>query len=653
MQNKVLLLSLILLLVYFNSFTQITRSRFISAYLYNFAKNTTWPNEKIDDSFTLVCVTTNKELVNELDRMTKSLTLNSKKINLKITPKVDSLLLSAQMVFVAGDKPRSYLDAYDMVENNPILLVSENLTDQRIVMLNLYSVNNNILFEMNKVNILNQGLIVSDEILISRGKEIDVIKMYLESQQSLRSMEKQISNFEQKLAIFNNQIAKSKLSLNQQNETIRQQRKTIELQQEKYNDLTYEMDSLFSQITFQREIMETEKAKLNLLRDSLSNNQRILNKQLLEIDNGKKTLLEQESEINLMNKDIVDKNFLLSERDKTITRQKRTMYVFGTLITLIISLTLILAKAFRKNRQKNILLSQQKAELNSKNNELSETINQLKITQDQLINSEKMASLGILTAGIAHEINNPINFVYTGAANLKQEFDDIDKVIKELNIEVTSSEEAYKKLQDIKKVMEEIDFNEAYSLIPQIVEDIKVGAQRTAEIVDGLKNFSRMDESSFSNIDLHKVLNGALVLLKNQLKIKDSSVIKNYEAELPLIEGNPGKINQVLLNIINNAIDSIANAGTITITTLSQDGSVKISIKDNGKGMDTGTIEKIFDPFYTTKEIGKGTGLGLSISYGIINDHNGEISVNSKEGDGTEFIISLPLKQSHKEQYTT
>jgi len=256
-----------------------------------------------------------------------------------------------------------------------------------------------------------------------------------------------------------------------------------------------------------------------------------------------------------------------------------------------------------------------------------------------------MASIGLLAAGIAHELNNPINFVYGGVNSITRDLMDIDpilRVIKEIEDMPNNPSKVVKKIITLKK---EYEFFEAYNAIIQTINDIKLGAERTAEIVEGLRNFSRTESEEWNDSNLHKMLDGTLILLKNKYK-NHVEIVKNYDVNLPLIECKTGKINQVIMNILVNAIDAIEKKGKIYITTCKKENNCIFTIKDTGKGMEENTLSHIFDPFYTTKKIGKGVGLGLSITYGIIEEHGGTIEVNSKMGIGTEFVITIPIKQS-------
>jgi len=289
-----------------------------------------------------------------------------------------------------------------------------------------------------------------------------------------------------------------------------------------------------------------------------------------------------------------------------------------------------------------------------KNDELQKINKELKLTQTQLFHAKKMASLGVLTAGIAHEINNPVNFIYSGINSLKQDFEDIMPIMQICNKATSINMESLDKLAEIKS---NIDFGDIIEAIPQTIEDIKYGAQRTTEIIKGLRNFSRVDSTSKQNTNIHEGIDSTLLLLKNKCNSK-VEIIKDFDKKIPKIMAFAGELNQVFMNLISNAIDAINSKqseannngfkGIIKINTkqVSED-HIHISISDNGPGISKEIIDNIFDPFFTTKDIGKGTGLGLAISHGIMEKHNGNISVRSKIGKGTRFVIELPI-QYHK-----
>jgi signal transduction histidine kinase len=276
--------------------------------------------------------------------------------------------------------------------------------------------------------------------------------------------------------------------------------------------------------------------------------------------------------------------------------------------------------------------------------------------QSQLIQSEKMSSLGQLVAGVAHEINNPVNFIYGNLVHAQGYTDDL------LNL-ITLYQERYPDHDlEIENRVDEIDFEFLQEDLPKLFNSMKIGANRIRDIVLSLRNFSRLDEAELKAVDLHEGIDNTLLILNNRLKAKPTrpeiKVIKNY-GNLPLTECYVGQINQVFMNFLANAIDAIeeydhdrtaaemaANPSQITITTQSTaDQNVTIAIADTGKGMTPETRQKLFTPFFTTKPIGKGTGLGLSISYQIVVDkHSGQITCESEVGVGTTFLITLPTQ---------
>jgi PAS domain S-box-containing protein len=275
-----------------------------------------------------------------------------------------------------------------------------------------------------------------------------------------------------------------------------------------------------------------------------------------------------------------------------------------------------------------------------KNLELETILNDLKNAQMQLIQSEKLASLGQLTAGIAHEINNPINFVSANIEPLKQDFEELQMLIEQYTALQHSTNVSHDLLK-IQQMSHQIDVSYLIEEIKALLTGIDEGAKRTKEIVMGLRNFSRLDESETKLANIHDGLDSTLMLLRH--RIKNRITVERSYGTLPLIECYPGKLNQVFMNILTNAIQAIPGKGFIWINTWQQSNEIHISIKDSGKGMTAKVKDRIFEPFFTTKGVGAGTGLGLSISYGIIQKHNGKIDVHSQPGKGAEFIITLPV----------
>ena len=278
------------------------------------------------------------------------------------------------------------------------------------------------------------------------------------------------------------------------------------------------------------------------------------------------------------------------------------------------------------------------AELAASNAELAEAIRKLQDAQTRLVHSEKMASLGQLVAGIAHEINNPVNFIANAVAPLAGAVDDFARVA-ELHKNGASAAE-------IKQATEEVGgLDEAVEQMRRALELIKTGANRTKTIVLQLRNFSRLDEADMKEADIHEGIDGSLALLNYRIKDR-IDVVKDY-GEVGRLLCYPGALNQVFMNVIANGVQAIESKrdgtkGTITIRTRRENGAVVVRIKDDGTGIPAHVLPKIFDPFFTTKDRERGTGLGLSITHGIVEKHGGRIDVNTEVGKGTEFVITLP-----------
>lgn len=309
---------------------------------------------------------------------------------------------------------------------------------------------------------------------------------------------------------------------------------------------------------------------------------------------------------------------LLEEKQKRHTRE-RNLLIFGLL--LLVGLGFLL---FRESRKKQ------------------GAFEELQKTQTQLIQGEKMASLGQLTAGIAHEINNPINFVSSNVHALKLDFEDLQPLLEKVQ-ELEHASDQKEVIEEIIHLNKNLETNYLAEEIHQLIEGIERGASRTHNIVLGLRTFARSTGNEYIKANLHQGLESTLTILNSKIghRIK---VHKNFQ-EIPLVECHFDKINQVFMNILNNAIDAIPEDGDIYISTTQQEDQVFIEIKDSGKGMDTTTQQRIFEPFFTTKDIGKGTGLGMAISYGIVQQHQGSISLESELGRGSTFTIGLPVKQ--------
>ncbi|MGB3535613.1 MAG: AAA family ATPase [Microcoleaceae cyanobacterium] len=306
-------------------------------------------------------------------------------------------------------------------------------------------------------------------------------------------------------------------------------------------------------------------------------------------------------------------------------QQGQVTHVFGTLMNIT------------ERKQMELKLKKQTKQLKN-------TLKELKQTQAQVIQSEKMSSLGQMVGGVAHEINNPVNFIHANIEYAEQYSQDLLGLVE-------LYQDYYPEVsEEIEERIEEIDLEYLQADYPKLLQSMKTGTERIRAIVLSLRNFSRLDEAELKEADINEGLESTLLIIQNRLKYSHIEVSKNY-GDLPQIQCYPSQLNQVFMNILSNAIDAIeaqSQPGKISIQTeFFEKNWIKIRIADNGCGIAESKLNKIFDPFYTTKPVGKGTGLGLSVAYQIITEkHQGKLCCRSIPGQETEFIIELPIDTS-------
>jgi len=291
------------------------------------------------------------------------------------------------------------------------------------------------------------------------------------------------------------------------------------------------------------------------------------------------------------------------------------------------------------------------AELLRRNEELTALNEQLSMAQAQLLQSEKLASIGQLAAGVAHEINNPISFVFSNFGTLQTYVASLLRVLaryEEAEPFIADADVA----RGIADLREQVDLAFLQEDILALMAESRDGIERVRKIVQDLKDFSRVDvHQQWQWADLHQGIDSTLNIVNNEVKYK-ADVVKEY-GTIPEVECLPSQINQVIMNIVVNGAQAIEGPrGRITIRTGESGGNVWIEIADNGCGIPQAIQSRIFDPFFTTKPIGTGTGLGLSLSYGIIQKHRGRIEMQSEEGVGTTFRIELPIRQPDADEST-
>jgi two-component system, NtrC family, sensor kinase len=279
-----------------------------------------------------------------------------------------------------------------------------------------------------------------------------------------------------------------------------------------------------------------------------------------------------------------------------------------------------------------------KLDLEQRNEELRRSRDELERLQAQIIQNEKMASLGQLAAGVAHELNNPAGFLHGNMELLAECTHGLERVLAFYE-ELPLSEETAARVAAIKG---EVDYQNTLADLHSIIDDCREGAVRIRDVVQNLKTFSRLDEAEFKKVDIHEGIESTLRLLSRFYSAANVALMRDY-SELPLVDCYAGQLNQVWLNLLANAAHAVKDGGEVRVMTRRADETVTVTVSDTGCGIAPENLPRIFDPFFTTKPVGEGTGLGLSLTYSIVERHRGMIEVASNPGEGATFTITIPV----------
>lgn len=634
-RTGIIYLLLTLLVCHFTT-AQTDRQKKMVTNTYSFIKNIEWPQK--ETPFKIHIITTDEGLKNEFRSTSQVQKIAGKSVVVTFTSYV-MVQQDVDVIFVTNRYNTTIPTLLDRIGGSSVLLITDRYDIQRDVMINFLGENSSDLtFEINRANVSNQGLKVKPGMSDLGGSEVNVAKIFKQVRDSVRAMELRANALKQQFDSLNLNVAVARRLVRGQDRLIAERDQEIELKQREIDKQTDVLDSL------RDEFAESEKRLIDLTAtlDTRERELAVLGEEISlqkkNMEEGNKILAEQQERITRQNEAISQREEQLDEMSTVVNSQQSALVFLILFLVVVVVFLFLIFTAYRARKRAARKLAEQKEDL-------ARLLDELQDTQSQLVQSEKMASLGTLTAGIAHEINNAINFVYSGIHVLSDKFTEIRPVISH----VTELKESDKNLKgSIKKLIkerEEIGYDEAQGVIDQMISSIKVGAERTTEIVKGLRIFSRSETEKKTQIDIHNDLDVALLLLNS--RHRDSVKInKHFSENMPPIKGFKGQLSQAFLNIINNSIDSVSEkgkGGIIDITTSMNGKSVDVAIKDNGLGMTEEDKVKIFDPFFTTKKVGSGTGLGLAITYGIVERHGGTITVNSKVNEGAEFIIKLPL----------
>ena len=596
---KHFLLILLFCAISAKTFAQIDRARIIAAYINNFARYTSWPNESQMDSFRIAVFTDNIDIKKEFEEFSKNLRIKNKPIGLSIHstyPLPDKV----QIILLTSEKSGYLFEIYDAIEGKPVLLVSEGYKDKRNVMINLYESQEQLLFEVNKANVINQNLIIDPEILLAGGTEIDVAGLYRSSQLSLRSMQKSMDKMEDSLEYLYKNIQVSIRQINMQQAEISEQKALLDESDEKLNAL--------------QKVTRSQEAILAYQKDSIKNKNRVLfkqqkdiKKQWHEVERLEQVLKTKQKQIEGLNFEIKNKNIVLGNQSETIVRQKQMLLLFIVIALLTVFLGITIFISYRSNKQKSNTLADQKREIEEK-------LEELKQLNSKLQAADQYKS--IFLASMSHELRTPLNSIlgYTG--------------ILLMGMPGTLNDEQNKQLNKVKNNAKHL-----LSLINDILDISKIEADRV--------------ELNYEEFNLINMVNEVVEIIHPKVIEKQLEMTTAIPDDL-IISTDIRRIKQVLLNLVSNAVN-YSDAGKIHIQAerLSEN-KFRLSVKDTGIGIAENEISRLFQPFHQidsslTKK-NKGTGLGLYLCRKLMVLLQGDIFVKSELGKGSEFYIEMLVK---------
>lgn len=702
------------------------------ALLYHFGENIIWDKEKSIKTFNIGYLGKNPDTKNFLDQLAKSQKIKGKPISIvtySYTTQVD--YSNIQVLFMDATFNPQLKTIYKDMGKNQTLIVTEYSDNKKMVMINYFvSEDSRIKFEINKSNILIQGMNITSQLMFYGGTEIDVATVYQEAinemEGALDSLQKErdkASLYLQQVNLLKKDVLAKEKELLQQQELIERRNALIEQQKKDISNKNLYLQNIDGEIQKIRNIINIK-------------NQDLLKKQT-EIDRKEKEALEKQSRIrsfddkiqkqiafiNEQEKKINDQSNALDQSFSTIKKQKQVLMMAGIVTAIVVFLVILTFSAYRsKNKAyqqleyQTIQIHEQKEELKAQRDELNvtnikieeqkeeleKTLKDLKETQTMLVHSEKMASLGLVTAGIAHEINTPLGAINASADNINTYFpviaDNVSKITSILNEENVvlysklmapkdnfgslSTKETRAHRRDLKKQLDEANVQNSDELSRLMVEmgihenwqeyksilesqyslvmfthaynfyqihfnsqNIKAAVKKASKVLFALKKYSSQDQSDKkTKIGIADNLETVLTIYHNHLKHIELNL--DFPKEDLEVIAYPDELSQIWTNIIHNALQAMEYKGRLDIGISKKDKFAQVYFRDYGAGIPEEIKDKIFKPFFSTKSAGEGSGLGLDIVRKIIDKHEGEISFESELGKGTTFFINIPLDQT-------
>ncbi|MEW6989696.1 YfiR/HmsC family protein [Colwelliaceae bacterium 6441] len=599
---------------------QLDSAQIKSAYLFNFIKHVEWPEEANKKNY-IVAVYQEREFFDVVANTLNNRVIKNKPISVIF---VNEILQAkkADVVFVSVDAETDIATIASELRKTNTLLVTDNSLDKHNIMINLVFNPDTqaIAFEVNKSNIVFEQLTMSSELLLLGGTELDVAALYRETEVAMQKMRRREVNLQQELIKQNAKITETTSRLNNLNSALQKREAIAEQRQVELIALKKDIDRQKQSISIKEEQLKDVATQLSTAKSNLAAKQKAAedkeqeNKEMANrIAANKSILNQQQSQIDQQEIQLIKKNEQLAEGKEQIDQQRSYITILAVLIITAILVGVLVIWLFIKNKRTT--------------RKLTQTLTNLKNMQDQLVQSEKLASLGKLTAGVAHEINTPLGISVTSTSSSLEATKKIKGDFETGNI---SKSQMSKYFQAIEQAAE---LN--MSSLNRVIELLNNFKQVAADQVVG--ELREINCTDYIN-EIMQTLSAELKRFRVQYQYRGEASIK--------ITTIPGAIAQVLTNLVTNSLKhgfENQNSGNIFIDAKTVGDKIQITYADDGQGMGQEVLQNIFEPFFTTKRNSGGTGLGMNIVYNIVNQKlHGSIKIESKEGQGARFIITLP-----------